>query len=45
MSAVLVIGLFSTVFWSPRLMMLFFLLLLCPVAMERERRPLKEGGR
>ncbi len=44
-SAVLVIGLFSTVFWSPRLMMLFFLLLLCPVAMERERRPLKEGGR
>lgn len=37
---VLAIGLFSTVFWSPRLMMLFFLLLLCPLArgkMKEER--------
>ncbi|MDX9740771.1 MAG: VanZ family protein [Gammaproteobacteria bacterium] len=35
-TGVLVIGLFSTVFWSPRLMMLFFLLLLASVAMKQK---------
>jgi hypothetical protein len=47
-SGVLVIGLFSTVFWSPRLMMLFFLLLLCSVALERgwqDERPESEVSR
>lgn len=40
-AGVLVIGLFSTVFWSPRLMMLFFLLLLCPVALERGQQDVR----